>query len=41
MPFFQIFLRAHAQEKQNGTPFLVAALFPSHTGLVRPRICLN
>ena len=41
MPFFQILLGAHAQEKQNGTSFLVAALLPSHTGLVQPRIHLN
>ena len=41
MPFFQIRLRAHAQENQNGIPFLVAALFPSHTGLVQPHIHLS
>ena len=41
MPFSQILLRACAQEKQNGVPFLVAALLPSHTGLVQPCIHLN
>ena len=36
MSFFQILLRAHAPEKQDGIPFWVLALFLSHTEPMLP-----
>ena len=41
MPLFQILLRAHTQEKQNGIPFEGAALLLFCTGLAQHRIPLS